>query len=179
VPLKILKNLVIQIYFIFLFIFQIPYSFAALLLLSRSASLSAKNSTTGSTPLHIAAAAGSAEVWTLLVEAGADLNCVDNFGKSPVDVVFEHGWGVSASDDPNACATAKPAEMSKVTCKFILPAKAALPHSSSLTAVVTNDICRRHFTCPPSQTDSASAPPENINRLSVLLDEQKGKDVFI
>ena len=40
-----------------------------------------------------------------------------------------------------------------------------------VTAVLTHPMCIRHFTCPPSTTNSPQAPPENIRRLTVLLDK--------
>ena len=43
------------------------------------------------------------------------------------------------------------------------------------TAVLTHPMCVRHFTCPPSMTTNPSAPPENIRRLSVLLDKVRAR----
>jgi len=41
------------------------------------------------------------------------------------------------------------------------------------TAIVTNEVCLSHHTCPPSELES-SPPPENLHRLEVLIHEEDG-----
>lgn len=43
-----------------------------------------------------------------------------------------------------------------------------------ITAIISHPECRLHFTCPCSTLDSEQAPPENIKRLEVLLDQDYG-----
>ena len=45
----------------------------------------------GDTPLHEAAASGSAECVKALLEAGAPRNAVDNHGRTPLHLAVEHG----------------------------------------------------------------------------------------
>jgi acetoin utilization deacetylase AcuC-like enzyme len=45
---------------------------------------------------------------------------------------------------------------------------------SGTTSIVTNPLCAQHHTCPPSQVETPSAPPENTKRLHVLVHEEQG-----
>ncbi|KAJ3051903.1 hypothetical protein HK097_007091 [Rhizophlyctis rosea] len=60
--------------------------------LSQGADLLHRDSTTGTTPLHIAARSGNTEAVTVLLGAGHPWNVVDNTGKSVGEVAKEAGW---------------------------------------------------------------------------------------
>ena len=113
----------------------------------------------GSTPLHLAAANSAAAAWKVLVEAGADpaAGLSDCWGRTPADLVQLNGW--KFSDKKHAA---------------IAPASKKAGESAGGTAIITHPICRRHFTCEPSQTEEPSAPPENVKRLHVVIDETHG-----
>ena len=57
-----------------------------------------------SAPLHSAAAEGDIEAITALLNAGADLNAKDEWGKSPIHVAAENGraWAIRALLDAGA-----------------------------------------------------------------------------
>jgi hypothetical protein len=42
------------------------------------------------------------------------------------------------------------------------------------TAIVYSPHCFRHFTCTPAALEDGSAPPENVHRLEVLIDDDEG-----
>jgi hypothetical protein len=42
------------------------------------------------------------------------------------------------------------------------------------TAIVYSPHCFRHFTCAPEALEDGSAPPENVHRLEVLIDDDEG-----
>jgi hypothetical protein len=99
---------------------------------------------------------GAVNAWRELVRLGADPAILDKRSRTAKEVAELHGWSVSAS--------------------YVLESKEhdermAGKSSRAVTAVLTHPMCVRHFTCPPSSTNSPSAPPENIRRLSVLLDQ--------
>lgn len=119
-----------------------------------------------STPLHVAAASGSRRVWSLILshaesQKGAAyvtrlLSLKDSLNKTPLDVARSYGFdGIltadGSSDESPVSSGDKPT-----------------------TAVLSHHLCRVHYTCPPSETESPSAPPENIKRLQVLMDEKRG-----
>ena len=125
------------------------------LLVSKNVSLSSKT-TFGYSPLHIAGMSGSVGMWSLLVNAGADETAVDFMGRTPAALAFLHGWKVDAADK---------ASLVQWTIESTDACK---------TALLTHPLCRTHYTCPPSETETPNAPPENFKRLSVLLDAEYG-----
>ena len=133
-------------------------------LVSRGASINSKTTDFGMTPLHLAGAWGCASAWQALLQDVADapqqlavLNEADLLGRSPLDLSKRSGW-IPDSKDVTIIAQEQ-RTCSEQTCK---------------TFIVTNPLCTQHHTCPPSQVETAAAPPENIKRLHVLVDEQKG-----
>lgn len=118
---------------------------------------------TKSTPLHVAAASGSAIVWGLILSnaesrKGSEyvtrlLSLKDNLNKTPLDVARSYGF----DDILKADGCSETGQESQVT-----------------TAILSHPLCRMHYTCPPSETESPSAPPENIKRLHVIIDERVG-----
>ena len=99
---------------------------------------------------------GAVNAWRELVRLGADSAIFDKRSRTAKDVAELHGWTVSA-----AYALESKEHDTRMASKS----------SRAVTAVLTHPMCVRHFTCPPSSTNSPSAPPENIRRLSVLLDQ--------
>jgi acetoin utilization deacetylase AcuC-like enzyme len=118
-----------------------------------------------SSPLHIAAASGSAKVWALILSNAESrkgaayvtrlLSLKDNLNKTPLEVASTYGFAALLTADANGCNES--AHSDKPT-----------------TAILSHPLCRMHYTCPPSETEAPSAPPENIKRLHVIIDERNG-----
>lgn len=118
---------------------------------------------TKSSPLHVAAAAGAAKVWSLILSNAESrrgpayvtrlLSLKDQLNKTPLEVAQTYGFeGLLTADGcKESCQSDKPT-----------------------TAILSHHLCRMHYTCPPSETESPSAPPENIKRLHVIIDERQG-----
>lgn len=114
----------------------------------------------GTTPLHLCAAHGSAEMWALLVDSGAVVSGLkDIFGRDAVECAMKHGWAV---DDAAANVLHRIQEIG------------GKPAPAAATAVITHPLCLNHYSCPPSELDTPGQPPENVRRLTVLLDEANG-----
>lgn len=146
---------------------------AATVLLELDVSLEDRNGTK-STPLHIAAAHGSVKVWSLLLSAARKkkgeeycqrlLSLQDTSKRTPLEVAQFFGYTrLLSSEDEKSGAELGTKSGVELGLK-----------SAAITAVLSHDLCREHFTCAPSDTESPSAPPENIKRLHVLLDEKQG-----
>ena len=100
--------------------------------------------------------------WSALIKGGADANILDMRSRSALETAKGQGW-TSTPEGGLEYAHSVSARSEQRTKR-------------SVTAVLTHPMCVRHFTCPPSSTTSPSAPPENIRRLTVLLDEvRKGQ----
>jgi hypothetical protein len=137
---------------------------AAKILLDKSASTSVQTFN-GATPLHICAASAAARVWRLLVAAGADpVGISDRWGRNAVDTVVQHGWSVDSANLQLLKRGGLPSASSSSSAQ-----RATAP-----TAILSHPICRKHYTCAPSETEDPSAPPENIKRLAVIIDEVSG-----
>lgn len=123
-------------------------------LLQHQASLSSKLILCKSTPAHLAAQVGAWKSLSLLCHASAEcLALVD-------------GTGVSVE---GLCKAAGVMGQRFLSNNFHSPGA-----NASNTVLVTCNHCVEHHTCPPSQLRTPSAPPENVHRLRVLIDEKNG-----
>lgn len=135
---------------------------AANILLSRDPTIILHTSNTRSTPLHMAATHGACGVWRVILEASHRtssntlLTAKDIWGRNAKEVAERHGGGAMI---PHTGGD---------------PVLRTLEPSHGLTAIITHPLCRMHHTCPPDEVEDMYAPPENIKRLSVLLDEKIG-----
>lgn len=126
----------------------------------------------GRTALHVAASIGNWQVARLLLKAGADSSLTDEQGYTPGGLAYKRGMPV-----PNDLTSA------------LGPINSGMPPSSSLlpsmrdliidpvqpTFLICHELCSNHFTCTPIIRDpDLDVPPENIRRLSVLLDRNVG-----
>jgi acetoin utilization deacetylase AcuC-like enzyme len=117
--------------------------------------------TYGNTPLHIAGACGSTDFWARISGLFAGdgtkkeefLSITNSFGRTPVAEASIAGYDSSGST-----------QLTKRQGKNV---------EKGATAILTHDLCRKHHTCRPSELGS-EAPPENIRRLGVLLDDATG-----
>lgn len=117
--------------------------------------------------LHIAGEMGSIKVWRVLINSidkdkASSLvnNEKNNLGRSPREFAEKSGWLLNDND----YASLIPGEIFENL----------FGTESSKTTIITNPFCIRHHTCPPSQLKSSSAPPENIKRIQVLVDNNNG-----
>lgn len=122
------------------------------------------------TPLHVAGYQGSRGVWKAIVSFSLSkgslanlLSAVDIFRRSPIDAAIYSGNSSLLGDIP----------------KEYLPSNSeAIPapesSKSTQTAILSHPYCRLHYTCPPSAIEESNAPPENVKRLAVLLDDDNG-----
>lgn len=116
----------------------------------------------GRTPLHIAAARGNWHVARLLINAGADVHAIDKRGFTPGQVARKRGMVV-----PNDL---------KILSEDS-PARDLIMDPDGSTIILCHELCLQHRTCPPivrSGEDSTEPPPENIRRLSVLINNDDG-----
>jgi hypothetical protein len=118
--------------------------------------------------------------WELLTAAGANADSLkDKWGRTAADVARLNGWSVVApSTSTSGSQDSSDASNSKGTTLVPQPSaegrRKTLPPNTATTAVISHPSCVRHYTCPPSETEETSAPPENIRRLKVLLDGHIG-----
>jgi len=141
-----------------------------LLLNTSGVDVDAKNNY-GKTPLHIAAGVGNWQVVRLLLKSGADPSLTDQQGYTPGGLAYKRGMPV-------------PSDLSSSLGQIDsgMPPFATLPSKRDLiidpmqsTFLICHELCSNHFTCPPIVRDpDLDVPPENIRRLSVLLDQNIG-----
>eukprot|EP00596_Hydrurales_sp_CCMP1899_P003639 CAMPEP_0119048606 /NCGR_PEP_ID=MMETSP1177-20130426/59890_1 /TAXON_ID=2985 /ORGANISM="Ochromonas sp, Strain CCMP1899" /LENGTH=826 /DNA_ID=CAMNT_0007024745 /DNA_START=66 /DNA_END=2546 /DNA_ORIENTATION=+ len=125
-------------------------------LLGLGASISAQTPN-GTTALHLAASSGATKAWEILIKSGANVNITDKYNRTAVEVASMYGW-----------TTTNKGYLTKMNDPV------TGEKNTAVTGVLTHPMCVRHFTCPPSETEDPSAPPENIKRLTVLLDKETG-----
>ena len=107
---------------------------------------------------------GAVRAWCALIAGGADPNIPDMRSRSALETAKAQGW----TECPEG-------GLEYLQTHSVSTRSSEKRTKKSVTAVLTHPMCVRHFTCPPSSTTSPSAPPENIRRLTVLLDEVMDK----
>ena len=141
--------------------------------------LTALRDRTKGTALHKCAARNSTACAQLLLARGSDTATVDHLGNTPLHLASHYDSGAVRA--LLVKATSKEAAALTNTCNRTAKDEADLSlrgqgtaEDAPRTVVLTNELCRQHFTCPPAATDTTDAPPENLRRLSVILDEGYG-----
>ena len=123
--------------------------------------------TVGQTPLHIACLRGNWVVARLLVQGGADPSIADRRGFTPGQLAHKRGMPIpvdliiSLGGPPSSGTVAPPRDL------------IVDPHGNTL--LISHELCLLHRSCVPITRDSSEEPPpENVRRLTVLVDEDTG-----
>jgi hypothetical protein len=142
----------------------------------------------GNKPLHRAAFSGSLETIQFLISRKVDVSAASHSGQSALHCVVDAGMNTNSA----ACWAALVAAGLKPSTtldrwgrsaaqyaldhgfKFSLADELMCGEASLKTMILTHPLCRRHPTCAPSQAGTSQGPPENIHRLTVLIDEENG-----
>lgn len=121
----------------------------------------------GQTPLHIACAKGNWNAVRLLQQAGADSNLADRRGYTPGQLAHKRGMLIP----PDLAETLGGPPSSGI----IAPPRDLVVDPDSSTLLLTHELCILHRTCAPiRRTLHDEPPPENVRRLTVLVDEETG-----
>ena len=120
----------------------------------------------GQTPLHVACLRGNWPVVRLLIDAGADTSIVDRRGYTPGQLAYKRGLFLPVDlielvgDPPESGVVPPPRDL--------------IVDPDGPTLLLCHELCILHRTCPPIRRDSPEPPPENVRRLTVLVDEETG-----
>ena len=123
--------------------------------------------TVGQTPLHIACGRGNWSVVRLLLQAGASPSIADRRGFSPGQ--HAHKRGMPIPNDLLAILGGPP------DSGTVSPPRDLIVDPDNATCILTHELCVLHKTCVPIRRDAHNEPPpENVRRLTVLVDEETG-----
>lgn len=123
--------------------------------------------TVGQTPLHIACLRGNWVVARLLVQAEADPNIADRRGFTPGQLAHKRGMPIPVDlinplGGPPSSGT-------------VAPPRDLIVDPNGNTMLISHELCVLHRSCVPITRDAAEEPPpENVRRLTVLIDEDTG-----
>ncbi len=121
----------------------------------------------GQTPLHVACARGNWPAIRLFLDAGANVELADRRGYTPGQVAHKRGMLI-----PNDLLDTLGGPPSS---GIVAPPRDLIVDPDSSTLLVTHELCGLHRTCSPIRRDPhADPPPENVRRLSVLVDKETG-----
>lgn len=127
------------------------------------------------TALHVSAANGFTEGTKYLLTVAPELaSRKDGRGRLPADWARAHGHkedlALLTQDDADAAMSDTQQVANGV-------ADSASSATKKPTLVLAHEICERHYTCRPAWTRNRGffdVPPENVNRLKVLLNDEIG-----
>ena len=121
----------------------------------------------GQTPLHVACARGNWNAVRLLQQAGASLDIADRRGYTPGQLAHKRGMLIPL--DLLEMLGGPPSSGN------IAPPRDLIVDPNSSTLLMTHELCILHRTCPPIRRNPHDEPPpENVRRLTVLVDEDSG-----
>jgi len=123
--------------------------------------------TVGQTPLHIACLRGNWVVARLLLQAKADPTIADRRGFTPGQLAHKRGMPIpldligSLGGPPSSGTVAPPRDL--------------IVDPDLNTLLISHELCVLHRSCVPITRDAhEEPPPENVRRLTVLIDQDTG-----
>lgn len=129
----------------------------------------------GRTPLHVAARVGNWQVVRLLLKSGADPSLVDQRGFTPGGLAYKRGMPVPNDLQPLLGQMNSGIPPSLDPSSVMPPKRDLIIDPVQPTFLICHELCSKHFTCSPITRDpDLDVPPENIRRLTVLLDKNVG-----
>jgi len=126
----------------------------------------------GRSPLHVAASRGNWVIARLLLTAGADPNLKDGRGFTPGLIAYKRGMPIPVDLIPTLGPSNIPPSI-QMTIEMP-PKRDLIIDPEAQTFLICHELCSQHLTCPPISRNSTEPPPENVRRLSVLLDDEVG-----
>lgn len=121
----------------------------------------------GQTPLHVACSRGNWTTVRLLLQAGASPEMADRRGFTPGQ--HAHKRGLVIPNDLMEILGGPPCSGT------VAPPRDQIVDPDSSTLILTHELCGLHRTCAPIKRDpQADPPPENVRRLSVLVNNETG-----
>ena len=145
----------------------------------------------GWTPLHHACFGGHAELAAALIARGASASKPNKKGQTALHAAVVGGdlATAKATLDADAKIAVATCHLGKTALEMAEargydqiaallrgedPAKTEAPAPAPPPVIIAPDECFLHHTCPPISRVGRDPPPENVNRLQVLLDEKRG-----
>jgi acetoin utilization deacetylase AcuC-like enzyme/ankyrin repeat protein len=125
----------------------------------------------GRSPLHIAASRGNWQVVSLLLAAGANAQLKDQRGLTAGLFALKKGMAIPIDQAAALGLSTTPPTIESIKMP---PKRDLIIDPESSTFLICHELCSQHLTCPPITRNAMEPPPENVRRLSVLLDEQTG-----
>jgi len=125
----------------------------------------------GRSPLHIAASRGNWQVVSLLLAAGANAQLKDQRGLTAGLLALKKGMAIPIDQAAALGLSTQPPTIESIRMP---PKRDLIIDPDSSTFLICHELCSQHLTCPPITRSAMEPPPENVRRLSVLLDEQTG-----
>lgn len=128
----------------------------------------------GHSPLHVASSRGNWQVVRLLLAAGANAQLKDQRGLNAGLLALKKGMAIPNDINAALGLSSIPPSIDSVCMP---PKRDLIIDPEGSTFLICHELCSQHLTCPPirrNNADTADPPPENVHRLSVLLDEQTG-----
>jgi ankyrin repeat protein len=129
-----------------------------------------------STPLHVACMYHSVAVAKILIQHNVDINARDGTGSTPLNLAYQ----LESSELISLLHTSKGIDASIADYRDRKPvfwkSRSSNRHRRGKTLLLTHQSCLEHHSCSvmDSSTRGRDRPPENVNRLKVLVDTHNG-----
>jgi len=132
----------------------------------------------GRTPLHVATSRGNWPVVRLLLQAGSNPMIRDKRGFTPGGLAYKRGIPIPNDLVPVLGAPGSGIPLITSDHSPMPPPRDLIMDPNGVTLLICHELCSKHMTCQPitrsGSANDESPPPENIRRLSVLLNNNDG-----